>query len=137
MSGNNHLFGNRLQLGSTRRKATTDTPEQVVTRMITRTLEYVNKHSIMIFDRGEGWLMLETAPNTPLLLIEVSATYGDETATYILVRTRFTRQHLNSRVIDSEHVQTSSERSATQRIFNTMHAALQEFSPAQNEEIVK
>ena len=135
MSQSNHLFRNRLQRGSTRRKATTDTPAQVTARMITRTLEFINRHHIMILDQGDGWLMLEIAPNTPLLLIEVSAVYGDETDQFILVTTRFTRTHHSGNVIDSVSRRTSGERSATQRIFNTMHAILQEF-PATREELI-
>ena len=133
MSQNSHLFRNRYQQGSTRRKATTDTPAQVTARMITRTLEYIHRHRIMIVDQGAGWLMLETAPNTPLLLIEVTAMYGDETGQFILVRTRFTRTHHSGNVIESQSVQTSGERSATQRIFNTMHTILAEFPPAREE----
>ena len=133
MSQNSHLFRNRCQLGSTRRKATTDTPAQVTARMITRTLEYIHHHRIMVVDQGDGWLMLETAPNTPLLLIEVTAMYGDETGQFILVRTRFTRTHHSGNVIESQSVQTSGERSATQRIFNTMHTILAEFPPAREE----
>ena len=133
MSQNNHSFRSRHQLGSTRRKATTDTPEQVTARMITRTLEYVNRHRIMIVDQGDGWLMLEIAPNTPLLLIEVTAMYGDKTGQYILVTTRFTRTHHSGNVIDSVSRRTSGERSATQRIFNTMHTTLAEFPPAREE----
>ena len=133
MSQNSHLFRNRYQLGSTRRKATTDTPAQVTARMITRTLEYIHHHRIMVVDQGAGWLMLETAPNTPLLLIEVTAMYGDETGQFILVRTRFTRTHHSGNVIESQSVQTSGERSATQRIFNTMHTILAEFPPAREE----
>ena len=117
------------------RKATTDTPQQVVARMIARTLEYINRQHIMILDQGDGWLMLETAPNTPLLLIEVTAMYGDETGEFILVTTRFTRTHHGGNVIDSVSRRTSGERSATQRIFNTMHAILQEF-PAAREELI-
>ena len=133
MSQNNHSFRTRYQLGSTRRKATTDTPEQVTARMITRTLEFINRHHIMILDQGDGWLMLEIAPNTPLLLIEVSAVYGDETGRFILVTTRFTRTHHSGNVIDSVSRRTSGERSATQRIFNTMHTILAEFPPAREE----
>ena len=133
MSQNNHSFRARHQLGSTRRKATTDTPEQVTARMITRTLEYIHHHRIMIVDQGAGWLMLEAAYDTPLLLIEVTAMYGDETGQYILVRTRLTRKHAAGNVIESQSVQTSGERSATQRIFNTMHTTLAEFPPAREE----
>ena len=133
MSQDSHLFRNRYQRGSTRRKATTDTPAQVTARMITRTLEYIHHHRIMVVDQGDGWLMLETAPNTPLLLIEVTAMYGDETGQFILVRTRFTRTHHSGNVIESQSVQTSGERSATQRIFNTMHTILAEFPPAREE----
>ena len=135
MSQNSHLFRNRYQRGSTRRKATTDTPAQVTARMITRTLEYIHRRRIMIVDQGAGWLMLEAAHDTPLLLIEVTAMYGDETGQFILVRTRFTRTHHSGNVIESQSVQTSGERSATQRIFNTMHAILQEF-PAAREELI-
>ena len=133
MSQNSHLFRNRYQRGSTRRKATTDTPAQVTARMITRTLEYIHRRRIMIVDQGAGWLMLEAAHDTPLLLIEVTAMYGDETGQFILVRTRFTRTHHSGNVIESQSVQTSGERSATQRIFNTMHTILAEFPPAREE----
>ena len=126
MGSNNHLFRNRYQLGATRRKATVSTPDQVVARMATSLERYTKQHAVTIFDRGEDWIMLEIAPSAPLLLIEFKAVYGDETASFILVRTRITRKYLHCDGIDRSSSRSSSERSATQRIFNTIHTILRD-----------
>ena len=125
MSGNSHLFKNRQQLGTSRRKATTtSTPEQVVARMTLALERYVKQHSAMTFDRGENWVMIEISPSTPLLLIELQAVYGDETASSILVRTRLTHESLHCDGTYRSSSRSSSERSALQHIFNTIHAIL-------------
>lgn len=126
MSGNSHLFKNRQQLGATRRKATVSTPDQVVARMATSLERYAKQHAVTIFDRGEGWLMIELAPGAPLLLIEFKAVYGDETASFVLVRTRLTHKFLHCDGIDRSSSRSSSERSALQHIFNTIHAILRD-----------
>ena len=126
MSGNNHLFKNRYQLGATRRKATVSTPDQVVARMAASLERYTKQHAVTIFDRGEDWIMIELAPGAPLLLIEFKAVYGDETATFILVRTQITRKYLYSDGIDRSSNRCSSERSALQHIFNTIHTLLRD-----------
>ena len=126
MSQNNHSFRNRYQLGSTRRKATAGTPEQVVARMTLALERYVKQHSAMIFDRGENWVMIEVSPSTPLLLIELQAVYGSETASFILVRTRITHKFLHCDGIDRSSSRSSSERSALQHIFNTIHTILRD-----------
>lgn len=124
MGSNNHLFKNRYQLGATRRKATVSTPDQVVARMATSLERYTKQHAVTIFDRGEGWLMIEIAPSAPLLLIEFKAVYGDETASFVLVRTQITHKYLYSDGIDYASNRCSSERSALQHIFNTIHTIL-------------
>ena len=126
MGSNSHLFKYRYQLGATRRKATVSTPERVVARMTLALERYVKQHSAMIFDRGENWVMIEVSPSTPLLLIELQAVYGDETASFILVRTRITRKFLHCSGIDRSSSRSSSERSALQHIFNTIHTILRD-----------
>ena len=126
MSQNNHSFRTRYQLGSTRRKATTSTPERVVARTATSLERYTKQHAVTIFDRGAGWIMIEVAPSAPLLLIEFKAVYGDETASFILVRTQITRKYLYSADIQHTANRCSSERSALQHIFNTIHTILRD-----------
>ena len=124
MGSNNHLFKNRYQLGATRRKATVSTPDQVVARMAASLERYTKQHAVTIFDRGENWIMIEIAPSAPLLLIELNAVYGDESASFILVRTQITHTYLYSDGVDHTSNRCSSERSALQHIFNTIHAIL-------------
>ena len=126
MGSNNRLFKNRYQLGATRRKATVSTPDQVVARMTTSLERYTKQHTATIFDRGAGWIMIEIAPSAPLLLIEFKAVYGDETASFILVRTQITRKYLYSADIQHSAGRCSSERSALQHIFNTIHTILRD-----------
>ena len=126
MGSNNHLFKNRYQLGATSRKATVSTPDQVVARMAASLERYTKQHAVTIFDRGENWIMIEIAPSAPLLLIEFNAVYGDESASFILVRTRITHKFLHYDGIDRSSSRSSSERSATQHIFNTIHTILRD-----------
>ena len=70
--------------------------------------------------------MIEIAPSAPLLLIEFKAVYGNETASFVLVQTRITHKYLYSDGIDHTANRCSSERSALQHIFNTIHTILRD-----------
>ena len=118
---NNHLFSNRHRNGQLARKATTATPLEVQTRILQVVLRYINKHDLMILDQGPHWIIVDCPAGEPILLIEVATFYGDPGAQSVLVRTTFTRRQLSSAVTKDVTVQTSGERSATQRIFNVLH----------------
>ena len=118
---NNHLFSNRHRNGQLARKATTATPLEVQTRILQVVLRYINKHDLMILDQGRDWIIVDCPAGEPILLIEVATFYGDPDAQSVLVRTAFTRRELSSAVTKDVTVQTSGERSATQRIFNVLH----------------
>ena len=118
---NNHLFSNRRRNGQLARKATTATPLEVQTRILQVVLRYINKHDLMILDQGRDWIIVDCPAGEPILLIEVATFYGDPDAQSVLVRTTFTRRQLSSAVTKDVSVQTSGERSATQRIFNVLH----------------
>ena len=118
---NNHLFSNRHRNGRLARKATTATPLEVQTRILQVVLRYINKHDLIILDQGRDWIIVDCPAGEPILLIEVATFYGDPDAQSVLVRTAFTRRELSSAVTKDISVQTSGERSATQRIFNVLH----------------
>ena len=118
---NNHLFSNRRRNGQLARKTTTATPLEVQTRILQVVLRYINKHNLMILDQGRGWIIVDCPAGEPILLIEVATFYGDPDAQSVLVRTTFTRRELRSKDTKDVTVQTSGERSATQRIFNVLH----------------
>ena len=118
---NNHLFSNRHRNGRLARKATTATPLEVQTRILQVVMRYINKHNLMILDQGRDWIIVDCPAGEPILLIEVTTFYGDPDAQSVLVRTTFTRRLFSSDVTEDVSVQTSGERSATQRIFNVLH----------------
>ena len=122
---NNHSFSNRHRNGQLARKATTATPLEVQTRILQGVMRYINKHDLMILDQGRDWIIVDCPAGEPILLIEVATFYGDPDARSVLVRTTFTRRLFSSAVTEDVSVQTSGERSATQRIFNVLHEVTQ------------
>ena len=116
---NNHLFPNRHRNGQLARKATTATPLEVQTRILQVVLRYINKHDLMILDQGRDWIIVDCPAGEPILLIEDHEV--------VLVRTTFTRVEFNSTITKGTKIQTSGERSATQRIFNTLHEVVRAF----------
>ena len=122
---NNHLFPNRHRNGQLARKATTATPLEVQTRILQVVLRYINKHDLMILDQGRDWIIVDCPAGEPILLIEVATFYGDPEGKSVLVRTAFTRRQFNSTITKDTKIQTSGERSATQRIFNVLHEVTQ------------
>ena len=94
-------------------------------RILQVVMRYINKHDLMILDQGRDWIIVDCPAGEPTLMIVVTTFYGDPEGKSVLVRTAFTRRQLSSAVTKDISVQTSGERSATQRIFNVLHEVTQ------------
>lgn len=100
---------------NSRRKTTTLTPEDIRTRVLSNLTTYLMRHGVGFETLPDGKLAIHTSPGQKPVLVQASAYYGDETGTFILVRT------INSIQDGIEHTHVSGERSATQRLYNLAH----------------